>query len=318
MNTIELNKIFSLKNLLIMLKEYFIMMLSMFLYAFGWIACVLPAHCTSGGAGGFALVAVEAVRLIGFDIQIGTMVFIINGILMIIGGFIVGWNFGPKTIFCVVMIALGMNFWQWLLFDSGYVQNFHIFAPETPDGIFPDGRLLPMILGGIFAGTGIALCFSQGGTTGGTDIVALIVQKFKNVNYGKVLIFTDATIIASAYFVGYDIPALIYGLIMTVVIGFTTDAWMSGNKQSRQIMIVTKDYEKMADAISKSMHRGVTLVDSQGWYTKAEGKIILVVCRKYEAPIILRFIKTIDPKAFITVCSVMGAYGEGFDALNKV
>lgn len=318
MNPIELNKIFTLKNILIMFKEYIVMMLAMFLYAFGWIACVLPAHCTSGGAGGFALVAVEVVKLMGFDMQIGTMVFIINGILMLIGGFIVGWNFGPKTIFCVIMIGLGMNFWQWLLFDSGYIENFHIFAPETPEGIFPDGRLLPMILGGIFAGTGIALCFSQGGTTGGTDIVALIVQKFRNVNYGKVLIFTDATIIASAYFVGYDIPALIYGLIMTVVIGFTTDAWMSGNKQSRQIMIVSKDYEKMADAISKSMHRGVTLVNSQGWYTKSEGKIILVVCRKYEAPIILRFIKTIDSKAFITVCSVMGAYGEGFDALNKV
>lgn len=308
----------SFMKLLIMLKEYTIMMLAMFLYAFGWIGCVLPAHCTSGGAGGFALVATEGLKLVGLDVQIGTMVFVINGILMIIGGLIVGWKFGPKTIFCVAMIGLGMNFWQWFLFDSGYVHDFHIFAPETPEGIFPDGRLLPMILGGILAGTGIAICFSQGGTTGGTDIVALIVQKFKNVNYGKVLILTDATIIGSAYFVGYDIPALIYGLVMTVVVGYTADALMSGNKQSRQIMIVTKDYEKMADAIVNSMHRGVTMVDSQGWYTKKKGKIVIVVCRKFEAPIILRFIKTIDPNAFITVSSVMGAYGEGFDALNKV
>lgn len=311
-------KSFTFKSLLIMLKEYTIMWLAMFLYAFGWIGCVLPAHCTSGGAGGFALVTTEALKLIGVDVQVGTMVFVVNGILMIIGGLIVGWNFGPKTIYCVAMIGLGMNFWQWLLFDSGYVENFHIFAPETPEGIFPDGRLLPMVLGGIFAGTGIAICFSQGGTTGGTDIVALIVQKFKNVNYGKVLIFTDATIIGSAYFVGYDIPALIYGLIMTVVVGYTADALMSGNKQSRQIMIITPDYEKMADSITNTMHRGVTVIDSQGWYTKKKGKIVVVVCRKSEAPIILRFVKTIDAKAFITVSSVMGAYGEGFDALNKV
>ena len=311
-------KFFSFKSLLIMIKEYIIMMLAMFLYAFGWIGCVLPAHCTSGGAGGFALVTTEALKLIGIDVQIGTMVFVVNGILMIIGGLIVGWRFGPKTNFCVAMIGLGMNFWQWLLFDSGYIENFHIFAPETPDGIFPDGRLLPMVLGGMLAGTGIAICFSQGGTTGGTDIVALIVQKFRNVNYGKVLILTDATIIASAYFVGYDIPALIYGLIMTVVVGYTADAWMSGSKQSRQIMIVTPDYEKMADAILNTMHRGVTLIDSQGWYTKKKGKIVIVVCRKFEAPLILRFVKTIDPKAFITECSVNGAYGEGFDALNKV
>ena len=311
-------KSFTFKSVLITLKEYIVMMLAMFLYAFGWIACVLPAHCTSGGAGGFALVATGALKLIDIDVQVGTMVFVVNGILMIIGGLIVGWNFGPKTIFCVAMIGLGMNFWQWLLFDSGYVENFHIFAPETPEGIFPDGRLLPMVLGGIFAGTGIAISFSQGGTTGGTDIVALIVQKFKNVNYGKVLILTDATIIGSAYFVGFDIPALIYGFIMTVVVGYTADALMSGNKQSRQIMIFTDDYEKMADAISNKIHRGVTMIDSQGWYTKKEGKIVIVVCRKFEAPIILRFIKTVNPKAFITVSSVMGAYGEGFDALNKV
>ena len=311
-------KFFSLKSLLIMIKEYFIMMIAMLLYSFGWIGCVLPAHCTSGGAGGFALVTTEAMKLIGIDIQVGTMVFIVNGILMIIGGLIVGWNFGPKTIFSVAMIGLGMNFWQWLLFDSGYVENFHIFAPETPEGIFPDGRLLPMVLGGIFAGSGIALCFSQGGTTGGTDIVALIVQKFRNVNYGKVLIMTDTIIICSAYFVGFDIPALIYGLIMTVVVGYTADAWMSGNKQSRQIMIITPDYEKMADAITNKMHRGVTVIDSQGWYTKKKGKIVVVVCRKYESGAILRFIRTVDPKAFTTVTSVMGAYGEGFDALNKV
>lgn len=311
-------KSLSFKSVLIMFKEYLVMMLAMFLYAFGWIACVLPAHCTSGGAGGFALVATAALELVGIDVQVGTMVFIVNGILMIIGGLIVGWNFGPKTIFCVAMIGLGMNFWQWLLFNSGYVENFHIFAPETPDGIFPDGRLLPMILGGIFAGTGIAISFSQGGTTGGTDIVALIVQKFKNVNYGKVLILTDTCIICSAYLVGYDIPALIYGLIMTVVVGYTADAWMSGNKQSRQIMIITPDYEKMADAITNQMHRGVTMIESQGWYTKQEGKIVVVVCRKFEAPIILRFVKTVDPNAFITVGAVMGAYGQGFDALNKV
>ena len=311
-------KFFSFKSLLIMLKEYIVMMLAMFLYAFGWIACVIPAHCTSGGAGGFAIVATGLLEMVGIDMKLGTMVFVVNGILMIIGGLIVGWRFGPKTIFCVAMIGFGMNFWQWLLFDSGYIENFHIFAPETPEGIFPDGRLLPMVLGGILAGTGIAICFSQGGTTGGTDIVALIVQKFRNVNYGKVLILTDTAIICSAYFVGFDIPALIYGLIMTVVVGYTADGWMSGSKQSRQIMIITPDYEKMADAITNTMHRGVTMIDSQGWYTKKEGKIVVVVCRKFEAPLILRFVKTIDPKAFITECSVNGAYGEGFDALNKV
>ncbi len=310
-------KFLTMASVLKGIKEYSIMTFGMFLYAFGWIACVLPAHCTSGGAGGFALVVSTALNNLGesmgyaWDVKVGTMVFVVNGILLLVGGLVVGWNFGIKTIFSVTMIALGMNFWEWLLYDSGYVTDFQIFAPE-------DGRLLPMVLGGIFAGIGIALCFAQGGTTGGTDIVALIVQKFRNINYGKILICTDAVIIGSAWFVGYDIPALIYGFIMTVVVGYTADAMMSGNKQSSQIMIISRDYEKMARGISETMHRGVTLVDSQGWYSKETGKIVLVVCRKREMAVILRHAQTIDPKAFITVGSVMGVYGEGFDALNKV
>ena len=302
----------TVKSVLILIKEYIVMFFAMMLYSFGWIACVIPYDCTSGGAGGFALVTTKALyMLFGLDVQVGTMVFIVNGILMIIGGLVVGWNFGPKTIFSVAMIGLGMNFWQWLLYDSHIIHDFHIF----PAGQDP---LLPMVLGGIFAGAGIAICFSQGGTTGGTDIVALIIQKFRNVNYGRILICTDACIIGSALFVGYDVSVIIYGFIMTVVVGYTADALMSGNKQSRQIMIVTPDYEKMAEAISNEMQRGVTLVDAQGWYTKKSGKIVMVVCRKFEAPVILRFVKTVDPDAFITVGSVMGAYGKGFDALSKV
>lgn len=304
-------KYLTLGNVLTVLKEYSIMMFGMFLYAFGWIGCVLPAKCTSGGAGGFALVASEALKLIGLDVKVGTMVFVINGILLLIGGLVVGWNFGIKTIFSVTMIAVGMNFWQWFLFESGYVHDFHIFTPE-------DGRLLPMVLGGIFAGIGITCTFTQGGTTGGTDIIALIIQKYKNVNYGKILITTDAVIIGSAKFVGYDIPALIYGFLMTVVVGYTVDALMSGNRHSSQIMIISKDYRKMADGITHDMHRGVTVIDAQGWYTKENNKMVMVVCRKRETPVILRYIKTIDPDAFITVGAVMGAYGKGFEALNKV
>ena len=311
-------KFLSMSTILRGIKEYVIMALAMLLYAFGWIACVIPYHCTSGGAGGFALVATGALQqLFGIEVQVGTMVFLVNGILMIIGGLVVGWNFGPKTIFCVAMIGMGMNFWEWLLYDSHIIENFYIFS-DALKPVDQQNPLLPMILGGIFAGTGIAICFSQGGTTGGTDIVALIVQKFKNVNYGKVLIITDACIIGSSLLVGYELFAVIYGFIMTVVVGYTADALMSGNKQSSQIMIITQDYERMAEGISTVMRRGVTLIESQGWYTKEKGKIVMVVCRKREAPLILRFVKTIDPDAFITTGSVAGAYGKGFDALNKV
>ena len=226
----------------------------------------------------------------------------VAGDLLLVAGFIVGWNFGLKTIFCVVIISLGMNFWQEVLPDGNFL------------GV---DNLLAIVMGGILAGAGIALCFSQGGSTGGTDIVAMIINKYRTVSYGKILIYSDFVIIGSALLVGMGISAVIYGYVMTAVVGYTVDMIMAGNQQSSQVFIVTHDYEKMAQAIVDNVHRGVTLIDSQGWYSKKESKIVMVVCRKRETSMILKFVKTIDPEAFMTVGSVMGVYGKGFQTIGK-
>ena len=258
-------------------KEYFLMTVGMIMYSFAWIGCILPAKGVGGGAAGLSLVLCHAVEeWLGVSIQIGTMVFIINGILLLIAGFIIGWNFGVKTVYCVVVISLGMNFWQSVLPEGDFL---HL------------ERILSVILGGILAGMGVAMCFAQGGSTGGTDIAAMIINKYSTV---------------------------IYGYVMTAVFGYTVDMIMAGNQQSSQVFIVTHDYEKMAEAIVENIHRGVTLIDSQGWYTKKQSKIVMVVCRKRETAMILKFVKTIDPDAFMTVGSVMGVYGKGFQALNKL
>lgn len=284
-------------------KEYFLMTFGMMLYSFGWIGCILPVRGTGGGAAGLSLVVCNALEQIGISIQIGTMVFVLNAILLLIAGFIVGWNFGVKTIFCVFVISVGMNFWQDVLPAGDFL---HL------------ERILAVILGGILAGVGISMCFAQGGSTGGTDIVAMIINKYHTVSYGKILIYSDFVIIGSTLLVGFHIDTVIYGYVMTAVVGYTVDMIMAGNQQSSQVFIVTRDYEKMADAIAQNVHRGVTLIDSQGWYSKEHSKIVMVVCRKRESAVILKFVKTIDPDAFITVGSVMGVYGKGFEALNKL
>ncbi len=284
-------------------KEYFLMAFGMMLYSFGWIGCILPVRGTGGGAAGLSLVVCNALEQVGISIQIGTMVFVLNAILLLIAGFIVGWNFGVKTIFCVFVISVGMNFWQDVL--------------PTGDFLHLE-RILAVILGGILAGVGISMCFAQGGSTGGTDIVAMIINKYHTVSYGKILIYSDFVIIGSTLLVGFHIDTVIYGYVMTAVVGYTVDMIMAGNQQSSQVFIVTRDYEKMADAIAQNVHRGVTLIDSQGWYSKEHSKIVMVVCRKRESAVILKFVKTIDPDAFITVGSVMGVYGKGFEALNKL
>ena len=287
-----------------LLKEYGLMALGMFFYSFGWIGCILPVGGTGGGAAGLSLVLCTAVeRLAGVSIQIGTMVFILNAILLLVAGFIIGWNFGVKTIFCVIIISVSMNFWESVL----------------PDGNFLNlERILSVILGGILAGIGIALCFSQGGSTGGVDIVAMIINKYRTISYGKILIYSDFVIIGSTLLVGYHIDTVIYGYVMTAVVGYTVDIIQAGSQQSSQVLIFTHDYQTMSRTIVESAHRGVTLLDSEGGFSHEKSKVVMVVCRKRETAGILKLVKSVDPNAFISVGSVMGVYGKGFEALTKI
>ena len=183
--------------------------------------------------------------------------------------------------------------------------------------VVTDEPMLGAVYGGVLNGAGYGLIYTTSTTGGGTDIVAMIINKYRTVSYGKILIYSDFVIIGSALLVGMGISAVIYGYVMTAVVGYTVDMIMAGNQQSSQVFIVTHDYEKMAQAIVDNVHRGVTLIDSQGWYSKKESKIVMVVCRKRETSMILKFVKTIDPEAFMTVGSVMGVYGKGFQTIGK-
>jgi len=289
------------------IKEYLLMTVGMCIYAFGWIGCILPAHCAGGGASGLSLLIYY---LTGGSVSIGIIVLIINAILLVIAGFIVGWKFGIKTIFCVVVLSGAMSAMQ---------QLFTLPDGTVMDVFQLDNRLLSSILGGIFSGIGVALCFMQGGSTGGTDIVAMIINKYRTVSYGKIVRMSDSVIISAAIFtpqVGID--GVIYGFVMVAVFSYTVDMIMAGNQQSSQIFIICKDYRAMADAMNNVAHRGATVIDAMGWYSKNSSKIVMVICRKRDMHYILKVVKSVDPDAFITAGSVMGVYGKGFDALNKV
>ena len=290
-------------SLLTTFKEYLLMAVGMFLYSFGWIACILPAHCMGGGAGGVSLLIHYA---IGGALPIGVLIFIINAVLLLIAGFIVGWKFGVKTIYCIVMMSVFMSVLQQVM-------------PAGEDIFHLENRLLSAILGGLLAGIGVAMSFQQGGSTGGTDIVAMIINKYRTISYGRIVIFSDYIIIASALFVSdLGIDGVIYGYVFVTVFGYTVDMIMAGNRQSSQIFIVTHDYKAMADAMLYQANRGATVIEAQGWYSKENTKIVMVVCRKRDTSMILKIVKSVDPNAFISAGSVMGVYGKGFDALNKV
>ena len=306
------------------IKEYLLMTLGMSLYSFGWICCILPANAAGGGATGLSLLLYH---ITGGAISIGTMVLIINAILLIIAGFVVGWNFGIKTIYCVLTMSVVMHFLQvWFTVPNGWVAQI-IMARDNltlANGTIVDlfnlqNRLLSAILGGICSGVGVALCFQQGGSTGGSDIVVMIVNKFYTISYGKFIRLTDGIIISAALFLpDVGIDGVIYGFVMVAVFSYTVDMILSGNQQSNQIFIICKDYKAMADAINNEAKRGATVIDAMGWYSKDNSKVVMCVCRKRDLAMVLKVVRGVDPEAFITIGSVMGVYGKGFDALNKV
>ncbi|MBO7186413.1 MAG: YitT family protein [Alistipes sp.] len=327
----------SSRSILVGIKEYLLMTFGMFCYAFGWQMCVLPAGGMGGGAAGLATLinAILPTALADGFFTIGNLIFIINCILLILGVMIVGWKFGIKTLYCILMMSVMFN-----LVDSFLAPDMMVRLLEGVDA----WRLLLVVLGAASCGIGIAVSFMQGGSTGGTDIVAMIINKFRTVSYGKVLLMTDFGILISSVFLFTTVniavddingiasiqsteiqpltslafARMIYGFIMIAVIGYTVDFVQSGNQQSNQIMIFCKDYEKMADMINTKAHRGATLIDAMGWYTKTPSKAVMVVCRKRDTSMILKFVREEDSNAFITVGSVMGVYGQGFDALNKL
>lgn len=322
----------SSRDIIVGFKEYLLMTFGMFCYAFGWQMCVLPAGGMGGGAAGLATLinAILPAGIAADFFTIGNLIFIINCILLVLGVMIVGWKFGIKTLYCILMMSVMFNVVEQL--DPDMVVN--VFKGVDA------WRILMVILGAASCGVGIAVSFMQGGSTGGTDIVAMIINKFRTVSYGKVLLMTDCGILISSVFLtttvnmandaGVISPTeilplapeafarMVYGFIMIAVIGYTVDFVQSGNQQSNQIMIFCKDYEAMANMIMTKANRGATLIDAMGSYSKTPSKAVMVVCRKRDTSTILKLVREQDSHAFITVGSVMGVYGQGFDALNKL
>ena len=178
------------------------------------------------------------------------------------------------------------------------------------------------------AGLGIGMSISQGGSSGGTDIIALIVTKYRNISPGKVILLIDVFIIASSLLVpsytsdGKLLPFVdkfitaVYGMIVVTVCGNVADLYLAGSKQSVQLFILSQHHEEIADMIANEFHRGVTVLDGKGWYTKQEASVLMVITRKTDVNLLLRSIKRIDPEAFLSISSVAGVYGKGFDSIK--
>lgn len=296
-----------------LLKEYVILTLGILIYVCGWVIFLIPNNLIGGGLTGVCSIIQYAV-----GIKMGYSYFVLNAILLATAFLILGTSFGGKTIYAIILASAGLNVFQGLIppaiIDTLAVQN---------------GKLMATIMGGIMAGLGIGMSISQGGSTGGTDIIALIVNKYRNISPGRMILSMDAVIIMSSLVVpsytsaGELVPiadkvtTVVYGLILITINGYVIDLYLSGARQSVQLFILSKKYEQIADAITSEMHRGVTVLPAVGWYTKKESHVLMVITRKADLNFLLKFIKVIDNDAFLSVSSVTGVYGNGFDAIKS-
>lgn len=277
------------------IKEYTVMAFALSLYVFSWTAFLIPNEITAGGVTGLSSILNYA-----FGIPISYSYLVLNVVLLVAGTIILGKGFGFKTIYCVLVSTIYFEFFPLIPWVSNIEDN-----------------LINSIIGGAMSGAGISLVFTQGGSTGGVDIIALVINKFKEVPPGRVFMIADFLIISSILFLpGKTLQDLVYGYVVTVAFSYTIDQILTGSKQSVQMLIITSKYQEVADKLCFELDKGVTAINSIGWYKKSESMIIMVVTRKNMMHEVMAAVKEVDHHAFLTVSTVMGVYGEGFDQVK--
>lgn len=287
-------------------KEYIIIAFGLLIYSLGWSVFLIPNGLVGGGVTGISAIIYY---MSGFPVSYSYL--IINAVLLIIGIKILGKTFGVKTVYAVILVTI------FLKFIPG------IIPQELIDDIaIGNGKLLSAIIGGACAGAGIAITFTQGGSSGGTDIIALIINKYRNISPGRLILLMDIIIVASSLFIptngslGSKVATVIYGYVLISVVSYTIDLVLSGARQSIQIFIFSKNHEAIADKIT-SIGRGVTVINAMGWFTKQEGKVLMVIVRRTEINYVFKVVRETDRNAFLSVGNVMGVYGQGFDEMKR-
>ncbi len=278
-------------------RDYLMIILGLSIYAFGFTAFILPEKIVIGGMAGIGSLIYYVT-----GIPVGALVFAINAILLAIAYKSVSKTFVIRTVFGTGVMSVLILLMQ----------------PLFNGPIVHDQPFMNVIIGAMLCGFGIGLVFVYNGSTGGTDIIAAVINRYRNISIGRAMIYCDIVIISSAYLLpeneGFD--KLVYGFFATFVIANICDFIINASRRSVQFMIFTKHHEKLANALNQDAKRGVTVVDGQGWYSKQPIKILIVLSKQSESVNIFRVIKEVDPDAFISQANVTGVFGQGFDRMR--
>ena len=287
-------------KLLATLWDYFLMTVGAVIFCMAWTSIIIPTGLTSGGLTGLSTIIEYATNGV---IPMGVPYWIINIGLLVIGFLSLGRAFGIKTIYVIILTSVLFN----------VLPQF----PALECHAFKDDKLVGALLGAALESVGLGMVLLRGGSSGGTDIIAMIINKYWPVSPGRVYLYTDVLIIASLFLIpGTEVIDVVYAYIIMLGFSFGIDFVLLGNKSSVQILVFSQQYEQIADHMINNLHRGVTALQSVGWYSQKESKVLLIVARKYQMNEVIREIKSIDPKAFVSVSTALSVYGEGFEEIK--
>lgn len=296
------------------IRDYLVIAFGLFLYSIGFTCFQLPYELATGGLSGIA-----AIIYYGTDFPVQYTFFLVNIVLLVVAVKVLGWRFCIKTIYAVFVLTLILGLTQDFMRNLA-ANNPDMFVAVNPKSQLPyvvnNNPFMSCILAAVVEGIGIGLVFVSNGSTGGTDIINAIINKYKDVTLGQMNIIIDFLIVSSSLLLPQSsIEKLLYGYCTLVITGLLLDYVVDKSRQSVQFLIFSQSYDEIAAAISKT-RRGVTVLDAQGWYTKEERKVLVVLAKKSESTNIFRIIQNVDPAAFVSQSKVIGVYGEGFDRIK--
>ena len=274
------------------LRDYVTIFIAMMSYCIGWNIFLLPNDITTGGVPG-----VSSIIFWGIGIPVQWTYFSINAVLLVVALKILGWKFCVKTVYAVVVLTV----------STTYVSaNYH-------GHLLHDQPFMASIIGAVFCGSGVGLGLASNGSTGGTDIIAAIVNKYRDISLGRVILICDVIIITSSYLVLKDWEKVIYGYVVLYVTAFCIDQMVNSRRSSVQFFIISNMYKEIGERINREPHRGCTVIDAQGFYSGHDVKMLFVLAKRRQSEQIFRIINDVDPHAFVSQSAVIGVYGEGFD-----
>lgn len=287
--------------------------LGLLFYSIGLVCFILPYNLVTGGLAGAGAVIYYAS---GFPVE--NTILIVNVLLLAMAVKVLGWRFCLKTIYGVFMLSFLIRMTTEVMVYLGQTSpdQFVINPTSHLPQIVKDNSFMSCILGASIEGIGIGMVFLNNGSSGGTDIIAAIINKYKDVTLGQTMMLVDIIIITSSFLLpDGSIDRLVYGYCTLIITNLLLDYVVDRGRQSVQFLIFSQRYDEIASAINET-HRGVTVLNGQGWYTKQERKVLVVLAKKRESTNIFRIIQNIDPNAFVSQSKVIGVFGDGFDKIK--